>query len=96
MVVNFEFLGDEPIENVITCMHYKIDKVVFFGYHEIIQGYKESTESFLRKYCGVKKVVFVALSHKSLSSVTDIISRVVLWMKTMIVYFVTQKIFSMK
>lgn len=29
MTVNFEFLGDEPIENAITCMKYKIDKVIF-------------------------------------------------------------------
>ena len=70
MVVNYEFLGDEPIENVITCLHYKIDKVVFFGYHEVIRDYKDSTESFLKKYCAVKRVVFQPLSHKNLSSVT--------------------------
>ena len=29
MVVNFEFLGMESVENVITCMHYKVDKVVY-------------------------------------------------------------------
>lgn len=28
MVVNFEFIGEEPIENIITCMNFKIDKVV--------------------------------------------------------------------
>ncbi len=23
MIINYEFLGDEPIENVITCMNWK-------------------------------------------------------------------------
>ena len=37
MVVNYEFLGDEPIENLITCMNFKIDKAVFFGYNDSIE-----------------------------------------------------------
>lgn len=47
MVVNFEFLGGEPIENTITCMNFKVDKVVFFGYHEEILLQKDRTEKFL-------------------------------------------------
>ena len=31
MNVNVEFLGKEPIENVITAMHFKIDKMIFFS-----------------------------------------------------------------
>lgn len=66
MVVNFEFLGGEPIENLITCMNFKIDKVVFFGYREVIENQKVVTEKILRKYCGVKTVVFHTLSHNNL------------------------------
>ena len=69
MVVVFEFLDTEPIENVITCMHFKVDKVVYFGYHDTIQDKKESTESFLKKYCGVQSVVFHPLSEHDLQSV---------------------------
>lgn len=69
MVVNFEFFGKEPIENVITCMHYKIDKVVYFGYHDAIQERKTCTLNFLQKYCGVQKVVFHELSRNDLQSV---------------------------
>ena len=58
MVVNFEFLGMESVENVITCMHYKVDKVVYFGYPEMVSAKKERTERFLRKRCKVKEVVF--------------------------------------
>ena len=68
MVVNFEFLGSEPIENVITCMNFKVDKVVFFGYHETIQKQRKRTEDFLTQYCGVQKVVFHPLSQHDLQS----------------------------
>ncbi|MBP5094174.1 MAG: hypothetical protein J6332_09025, partial [Abditibacteriota bacterium] len=77
MTVNFEFLGMEPIENLITCMHFKIDKVVFFGYNEIIQSQKASAESFLRKYCGVEQVSFVSLSHNHLDAVLDVMRNTV-------------------
>lgn len=68
MVVNFEFLGGEPIENLITCMNFRIDKVVFFGYHDVIEEQKTRTEKFLKKYCGVQTVVFHPLSHNDLQS----------------------------
>lgn len=69
MVVNFEFLGNEPIENVITCMHFKVDKVVYFGYHDVVQSRRACTENFLKKYCGVQNVVFHELSRNDLQSV---------------------------
>ena len=69
MVVNFEFLGNEPIENDITCMHFKIDKVVYFGYHDVIQNRRQCTENFLKKYCGVQSVIFYELSRNDLQSV---------------------------
>ena len=47
MTVNFEFLGNEPIENLITCMNYKMDKVVFFGYDDVIAEQRKNTEDFL-------------------------------------------------
>ena len=77
MFVNFEFLGSDPIENVITCMNFKMDKVIFFGFHEIIQQQKRQTEEFLRNYCGVKKVVFLPLSHSDLQSILDTMGGVI-------------------
>ena len=71
MNVNFEFLGSEPIENVITCMNYQLDKVIYFGYHETIEKYKACTEKYLKEYCGVQKVVFHPLSHEDLHSVLN-------------------------
>ena len=51
MNINIEFLDVEPIENVITCMHHKMDKVIYFGYENIVQKYEKRTRDFLEKYC---------------------------------------------
>lgn len=34
MVVVFEFLSEEPIENLITCMNFKVDKLILFGNYD--------------------------------------------------------------
>lgn len=75
MIVNFEFLGGEPIENIITCMNFKVDKVVFFGYHKVIEEQKAKTEKFLKKYCEVQAVVFHPLSHNDLQSTLNTMRR---------------------
>lgn len=75
MVVNFEFLGSEPIENVITCLHYQVDKVVFFGYSEVIAQQRNQTDKFLKKYCGVQTVEFHAVSHENLKGIAEVIRR---------------------
>ncbi|MCQ2555234.1 MAG: hypothetical protein MJ171_06250, partial [Clostridia bacterium] len=77
MVVNFEFLGGEPIENNITCMNFKVDKVVFFGYNEVIAEQKERTVKFLKKYCEVQSVVFNQLARADLQSVLNSMRAVV-------------------
>ena len=66
MIVVFEFLGIEPVDNVITCMHYRVDKVVYFGYQETIREKKKTTEYFLKEYCGVKEVTFVTMPKDDL------------------------------
>lgn len=69
MIINYEFLSEEAIENVITCMNYKVDKVVFFGFYDTIVKQKKQTEFFLKNNCGVKKVNFISLSQRDLVSV---------------------------
>ena len=75
MVVVFEFLSREPIENVITAMNFQVDKLVFFGNHEDIISQKERTENFLRKYCAVQSIVFLPLSGSNLQSVLQIMRK---------------------
>ena len=69
MIVNIEFLDDEPIENVITSLHFKIDKTIFFGFADVIEKKKEITKNFLKKYCGVREVSFVCLPEYQLDSI---------------------------
>ena len=73
MIVNYEFLNSEPIENIVTCLNFKIDKVVFFGYREVIDAQKEPTVRFLKRYCGVKEVVFHPVSDQDLQAVLSVI-----------------------
>jgi len=71
MYVNVEFLGDEPIENVITGMHFRMDKTIYFGYSDMLEKHKYNTDRFLRKYCGVECTEFHALSKWNLQSVLE-------------------------
>ena len=75
MVVVYEFLGAEPIENVITCMNYEVDKAVFFGYEDRIQALKASTDKFLKEICGVTEVVYYALPKDDLQSVLNVMRK---------------------
>lgn len=69
MIVNIEFLDNEPIENVISSLHFKIDKTIFFGFADVIESKKEITKNFLKKYCGVKDVSFVCLPEYQLDAI---------------------------
>lgn len=75
MNVEFEFLDREPLENVITCMHFKLDKVVFFGSAKEIGRQKESLTSFLRRDCGLQEVAFVPVEELNLPAIRDTLCR---------------------
>ncbi len=77
MIVNIEFLDDEPIENVITSLHFKIDKTIFFGFADVIERKKEITKNFLKKYCGVRDVSFVCLPEYQLDSILATMKKVI-------------------
>lgn len=69
MVVNFEFLDDEPIENVVTCLNFNVDKVVYWGYSEEIQKQRENTVKFLKNYCNVQEVEFHSMPKDNLQEI---------------------------
>lgn len=77
MQTNIEFLDVEPIENVITCLNYQMDRVVFFGYPEVVQEYKKRTKHFLQKFCNVPEVKFIEVSDISLNDVQKEIKKIV-------------------
>lgn len=82
MIVNIEFFDEEPIENVMTSLNYKVDKTIFFGYGEVMEEKKKATERFLKKRCDVKEVVFHALSDHELGSVLKTMKKVIEQEKT--------------
>ncbi len=77
MIVNIEFLDREPIENVISSLHFKFDKTIFFGFADVIEEKKELTKNFLKKHCGVKDVSFVCLPEYQLDSILATMRKVV-------------------
>ena len=77
MLVNIEFLDQEAIENVITCLNYKVDKVIFFGRKEDIELKGAFTENFLKKHCGVLEVEFHPVSETNLVELLEEMTEVI-------------------
>lgn len=72
MNVNIEFFVLDPIENLITCLNFKMDKVIYFGHSDImIPDRQKHTERILREVCGVKEVEFHVVSQRNLQSVVE-------------------------
>ena len=74
MYVNIEFLDEEPLENVITSLHYHMDKTIFIGFHDDVEAYKKRTTFFLEKYCHVKEIKFIEVPENDLQAIIDAIS----------------------
>ena len=77
MIVNIEFLSDEPIENVNTSLYFKIDKTIFFGFADVIEKKREITQNFLKKHCGVREVSFICLPEYQLDSILATMRKVI-------------------
>ena len=73
MFVNFEMIDDEPIDNVVTYLNYKFDKVVYFGTEQVIRKEEKRTRTFLDKVCGITDVEFIALPSGKMNVVRPII-----------------------
>lgn len=74
MYVNIEFLDAEPMENVITALHYSIDKTIFIGFKDDIARYGERSKNFLDKYCHVKEIKFIEVPENNLQGILNKIS----------------------
>lgn len=72
MNVNMEFFDKDPIENLITCLNFEMDKVVYFGHSDLMTPERQkNTERILRDLCGVKQVEFHVVSQRNLYSVIE-------------------------
>ena len=81
MIINIEFFDEEPIENIMTCLNFKIDKTIFFGYEQVMADKKKITERFLTKYCNVQEVAFHTLPDTGLQTVLKTMRTVIAWEK---------------
>lgn len=77
MNVLIEFLSDEPIENVITCLNYQMDKVIYVGYKESVAEQKKNILKFLSKYCKVGEVEFCTVPQYNLEEIVASLSGVI-------------------
>ena len=67
MNVNFEFFDKEPLENIITCLNYKMDKVIFFGHSDLMNQRRiQITRNSLKNICGIEEVKFIEVSQSNL------------------------------
>lgn len=78
MNILFEFFDKEPLENVVTCLKYRFDKVVFFGLDGEMDKFSKNTlKNNLIKLCGVKEVEFEPLKETENDKLINAISTVV-------------------
>lgn len=76
MNINIEFFDKEPIENLITCFHFKMDKVIYFGHSDTMtQDKMQDTRRALKNICEITDVEFFEVSQKSLYKVMELMER---------------------
>ena len=78
MNINIEFFDIEAIENIITCMHFKMDRVVFLGQHDIMTPEAQSiTRAALDDICNITNVSFFEVSMKDIDRVLQQLTKIV-------------------
>ena len=64
-----EFIGPEPMENLITSLNFKMERAVMIGKSSIIDELGERTREILRDYCGVDSTEFHKIDDENLLTV---------------------------
>lgn len=76
MNINIEFFDEEPIENLITCMNFKMDKVIFFGHSDVMSPERvKVTRKSLENICGITDADFIEVSQKNLYKIVELMER---------------------
>jgi len=70
MSILIKYLSLEAIENTVTCLNYKIDKVIFFGRKNIIEEERYNISSFLFKYLNCESE-FLTIDNKSFEELEE-------------------------
>lgn len=80
MFVDIEFFGEDPIDNIISCLKFKFDKVIFLGYIDeaMDRVARETVDRFLRsEKVGIKDVRFVEMPSAEYEQVQERLCEVV-------------------
>lgn len=86
--VNIEFFDEASIENLITCLHYKMDKIIFIGYKKYMTGDKKRiAEDFLKKRCNVKKVDYKNVNEYNPKEILGVLEQVLEEERANLCYF---------
>ncbi len=76
MNVLIDIFDEEPIKNIITCMNFKIDKVVYFGQHSVMTLKKmRATQKSLKSICDITEVEFIEVSQNNLYKIVELMER---------------------
>ena len=79
MIINIEFFDEEPIENLVACLNYKMDKVVYFGYKKTMtEGKIQTTRDSLQRICGIEDAEFCEVSEKDLYKIVVAIEKIII------------------
>jgi len=78
MNVLIEFFDEEPIENLITCTHFHMDKVICFGYRPMMSlEARGKLKRCHKKLCGDHEMEFVEVPYGELYEIVEQMDEVV-------------------
>lgn len=80
MNVDIEFFSDNPMDNVLSCMKFAFEKVIFFGYtqEDMDRAATSTVAAFLKsKNINVEQIAFVALPEGKLEVIEKELGRIV-------------------
>ncbi len=78
MHVLIEFFDEEPIENLITCTHFHMDKVICFGYRPMMSlDARGKLKRCHKKLCGDHVMEFVEVPYGELNEIVKLMDEVI-------------------
>lgn len=79
MITGIELFSNEPIDNVISSLLYKIDKLIFFGFKDVMtEEKKASLEKIIYKKTKVKEILYYEVDRCDLENIFNKMEEVIL------------------
>ncbi len=72
-----EFIGEEPMENLITCLNFRMERAVLIGRSSVIDMLEDRTRRILKDYCGVESADFHKVDEENLNDVKSIVRGII-------------------